>query len=147
MKYRSAAHAMPASSPRVLVVDDCGIMRDVLGMTLRRAGFIVQSASGGRSALELARSTHFDAVLADVNMPEMDGLAMLRALRELPRHLATPVIVLSSHDDPARRDEGLKLGATTWLTKPFTPESIVRVLRALTARVAEDVTQFQVASP
>ncbi|HZP12984.1 MAG TPA: response regulator [Nevskiaceae bacterium] len=121
----------------VLVVDDCGIMRDVLGMTLRRAGFNVLPASGGRSALEIARSRRLDAVLADVNMPEMDGLAMLRDLRQMPQHIATPVIVLSSHDDPARREEGLRLGATTWLTKPFTPEAIVRVLRALTMRATE----------
>ncbi len=120
----------------ILVVDDCGIMRDVLGMTLRRAGFTVLPASGGRSALNIARSQHVDAVLADINMPEMNGLAMLRALRELPNHIATPVVVISSHDDPASRDEGLKLGATVWLTKPFTPDAVVRVLRALTTRAA-----------
>jgi len=112
----------------VLTVDDSRTMRDMLALTLRSAGFKVSSANDGAAALELAQAEHFALVITDINMPVLDGLSLIRALRELPGYRHTPILTLTTEDSPAHRQAGRAAGATGWLVKPFDPAKLIEVI-------------------
>ena len=118
---------------RILTVDDSVAMRQMVEVTLASAGHQVSQAKDARQALELAGAQTFDLVIADVNMPEMDGLALVRELRAMPPYKHTPLLVLTTEASPERKNEGRAAGATGWLVKPFNPErllaTVARVLK------------------
>ena len=111
--------------PRILTVDDSVAMRQMVEVTLTSAGYDVKQAVNGQEALELAGSQTFDLVITDVNMPEMDGLTLVRHLRNLPNYKHTPLLVLTTEHAPERKVEGREAGATGWLVKPFNPERLL----------------------
>ncbi len=119
--------------PRILTVDDSVAMRQMVEVTLTSAGYDVQQAQNGREALEMAGTLSFDLVITDVNMPQMDGLTLVRNLRGLPSYRHTPLLVLTTENTPERKVEGREAGATGWLVKPFNPErllaTVARVLK------------------
>jgi two-component system chemotaxis response regulator CheY len=118
---------------RILAVDDSPSMRDMVRIALTGAGFHVEQASDGREALELARKSEFDLVLSDVNMPVMDGIELIRALRAESAYRHTPILMLTTESSAERKREGKDAGATGWIVKPFDPAQLVatmhRVLR------------------
>jgi adenylate cyclase len=105
----------------LLVVDDNATNRDLLSRQLARAGYLVQTAEGGRQAMELLATRPFDLVLLDVIMPEMDGLDVLRAVKSDPGLASVPVIMLSSLDDVESAIRCVEMGAEDFLSKPFHP--------------------------
>jgi len=117
----------------ILAVDDSPSMRDMVRIALTDAGFDLTQAATGREALDLARQTSFDLVLSDVNMPEMDGIELIRALRAESSYRNTPILMLTTESSPERKREGKEAGATGWIVKPFDPAQLVatmqRVLR------------------
>lgn len=114
--------------PVVLAVDDALTMRKLVSFTLRGAGYDVIEASDGLEALRVARSTRFDLVLSDVNMPGMDGIEFTRQFRALPGGRATPVLILTTESDPAKKNLARAAGATGWLVKPFQPDQLLAVV-------------------
>ena len=110
---------------RILTVDDSVSMRQMVEVTLTSAGYDVQQAENGREALDIAGTQSFDLVITDVNMPQMDGLALVRNLRGLPNYKHTPLLVLTTENTPERKMEGREAGATGWLVKPFNPERLL----------------------
>ena len=93
---------------RILAVDDSNSMREMVAFTLRSAGFDVAEAPDGAEALELARKEKFRLVLCDVNMPRMDGISLVKALRELPDYKFTPLLMLTTcllYTSPSPRDK------------------------------------------
>jgi len=118
---------------RILAVDDSPSMRDMVRIALSSAGFDVISAADGQEALDLARQSGFDLVLSDVNMPVMDGIELIRALRAEAGYRHTPILMLTTEAGPDRKKEGKEAGATGWIVKPFDPAQLVatmhRVLR------------------
>jgi two-component system chemotaxis response regulator CheY len=112
----------------VLAVDDSPSMRELVKSTLVRAGFDVQQAEDGAAALDLARKESFDLVLADVNMPNMDGISLIRALRAEPNYRHTPILMLTTESLPERKREGKAAGATGWIVKPFDPDQLIATL-------------------
>ena len=96
-------------------------------VTLLSAGYEVSQAKDGREALSLvqAQGGAFDLVITDVNMPEMDGLALVRELRNLPAYKHTPLLVLTTEANAERKNEGRQAGATGWLVKPFNPDRLL----------------------
>jgi two-component system chemotaxis response regulator CheY len=112
-------------SARVLVVDDSVAMRTVVGAALRGAGYEVVEAGDGAEALGQLGSQRIDLVISDVDMPVMDGLTLLRTLRQQPAHRCTPVLMLSSEDSPEAVRQGLSDGARAWLVKPFVPQRML----------------------
>ena len=114
---------------RILAVDDSASMRQMVGYTLRQAGFDVAEAEDGVAALALARSEKFGLVLCDVNMPNMDGITLVRELRQLPDYRFTPLLVLTTESGSDKKAEGKAAGATGWLVKPFNPEQLVATVQ------------------
>jgi two-component system chemotaxis response regulator CheY len=118
---------------RILAVDDSPSMRDMVRIALTSAGFDVISAGDGQEALAIARQSGFDLVLSDVNMPVMDGIELIRALRAESAYRHTPILMLTTEAGPDRKKEGKDAGATGWIVKPFDPAQLVatmhRVLR------------------
>jgi two-component system chemotaxis response regulator CheY len=100
-------------------------MRQMVGITLTGAGHEVQQAADGREALQIAERQTFDLVITDVNMPVMDGLTLVRHLRNLPSYRGVPLLVLTTEATTERKLEGKAAGATGWLVKPFNPDRLL----------------------
>lgn len=117
----------------ILAVDDSASMRQMVGLTLRTAGYEVVEAADGEAALAYAREHPVDLVLADVNMPKLDGIRLVAALRMLPAYQLTPLLLLTTESSPERKQQGKQAGATGWMVKPFNPDQLLATLeRVLT---------------
>ncbi len=112
-------------SKNILVVDDSASMRGMVTFTLKGAGFAVKEAEDGMAGLDAARGARYDLVLADVNMPRMDGISMVREIRTLPSYAGVPILMLTTESNPEKKQEGKAAGATGWLVKPFDPEQLL----------------------
>ena len=96
----------------ILAVDDSNSIRQMVSFTLKSAGHDVVEADNGNAALITAKSKKVDLVLTDVNMPQMDGVSLVRALRALPEYKYTPILVLTTEAGDAKKQEGEAAGAT-----------------------------------
>ena len=114
---------------RVLVVDDSTSTRKVEAFVLHEAGYEVVEAVDGNDALTKLSSTQVDLILTDLNMPEMDGIALIRAVRGGANHRLTPIIMITTESGDASKQQGKTAGATGWIVKPFKPEQLVAVLK------------------
>ncbi len=114
---------------KILTVDDSASMRGMVGFTLRGAGYEVTEAESGQLGLDAADEHAFDLVLADVNMPVMDGLRMVRELRTRPAYKGVPILMLTTESHGQRKLEGKAAGATGWLVKPFDPEQLLATVK------------------
>ena len=114
---------------KILAVDDSASMRGMVAFTLRGAGHEVTEAENGQLALDAARASRHDLVLADVNMPVMDGIAMVRELRALDAYKGVPILMLTTESHTERKMEGKAAGATGWLVKPFDPQKLQEVVK------------------
>jgi two-component system chemotaxis response regulator CheY len=113
---------------KILAVDDSKTMRDMVSLTLRNAGHDVAEAADGQQALTVLGSNRVDLVITDLNMPKMDGIALIKALRSHPVHRATPILILTTESDDAKKAEGKAAGATGWIVKPFEPQRLIEVV-------------------
>ena len=111
----------------ILAVDDSNTMRQMVAHVLRQRRYVVLEASDGETALALARTESVNAVLTDHNLPGMDGLDLVRALRALPQHEKTPIVVLTTERSEALRDAGRAAGANAWMVKPFDPDRLLDI--------------------
>lgn len=114
---------------KILAVDDSASMRGMVAFTLRGAGHEVAEAENGQLALDAASAGRFDLVLADVNMPVMDGIAMVRALRAKPEYQGVPILMLTTESHTEKKMEGKAAGATGWLVKPFDPDQLLATVK------------------
>src|SRR5205807_9437399 len=121
---------------RVLVVEDEEKMAGLLARGLREEGHAVDVAGRGEDALWMARAVPYDAIVLDVMLPGLDGLATCRELRETG--IWTPVLLLTARDGVEDRVAGLDIGADDYLVKPFSFSELVARLRALTRRGAPE---------
>jgi two-component system chemotaxis response regulator CheY len=112
----------------ILTVDDSVSMRQLVSLTLSDAGFDVIEAVDGRDALDKAQQAQADLVLTDVNMPNMDGIELIRNLRELPAYKFTPMLLLTTESADDKKAEGKAAGATGWIVKPFDPEQLIATI-------------------
>lgn len=115
-------------SKTILTVDDSTTMRQMIAFTLTQAGFTVLETADGQEALELARTKGADLVITDVNMPRMDGITLVRELRQLGTYKFTPILVLTTESTPEMKAKGKEAGATGWIVKPFSPEKLLETV-------------------
>jgi two-component system chemotaxis response regulator CheY len=113
----------------VLTVDDSASIRQMVAFTLKSAGYDVVEAVDGEDGLAKARSRVADLVLTDQNMPKMDGLSLIKALRALPDYRSKPILMLTTESSDAMKSAGRAAGATGWLVKPFDPQKLLEVVR------------------
>ena len=113
---------------RILTVDDSKTMRDMVSFTLKSAGFDVVEAEDGAKALDVLARTAVDAIITDINMPNMDGVTLVRRLRAQQRFKATPILILTTEGGDDKKAQGRSAGATGWIVKPFVPERLLQVL-------------------
>ena len=113
---------------KILAVDDSASMRGMVAFTLRGAGHEVSEAENGQLALDAARGSRFDLVLADVNMPLLDGISLIAQLRTLPDYRLTPLLLLTTESSPERKQQAKQAGATGWMVKPFEPNQLLSTL-------------------
>lgn len=120
----------------ILVVDDEEEIRSVLRLMLTRAGYDVREAEDGESALVAVQGKLPDLILLDVLMPGMDGFEVCRRVRAEAATSRIPILMLSAKTDARSREEGLRAGATAYLTKPFVPAELIRHVEAALDRTA-----------
>ncbi|WP_407049776.1 response regulator [Methyloraptor flagellatus] len=113
---------------RVLAVDDSKTMRDMVAFTLRGAGFDVLEAEDGVRALSVLSSQSVDLVITDINMPNMDGVTLVRQLRAKPNFKSTPILILTTEGGEDKKADGRAAGATGWIVKPFAPDKLLQVV-------------------
>ncbi len=113
----------------ILTVDDSRTMRDMLRLALSEAGHaVIQADDGVAGVAALDDIPRLDVIITDINMPRLDGYGFIDEVRRHARHRATPILVLSTESDPARKARAREAGATGWIVKPFDP---VRLLAAV----------------
>lgn len=115
----------------ILTVDDTASMRQMISFTLNDAGYDVSEAADGDEALEVARQEKFDAIIADINMPNMDGITLVRELRKLAEYKFTPILMLTTESQDSKRKEAKDAGATGWIVKPFNPEQLLNIVQSV----------------
>ena len=129
---------MSAARPKVLVCDDEPDIRMVVGLNLDLAGMDYEEAVSGSAALERLRAEHFDALVLDLMMPDVDGFAVLEHMQRYDITSDTVVVVLSAKGSPASAIEAMRMGAHSYLTKPFSPVSVAQLLDELIGMNPED---------
>ena len=113
----------------VLVVDDSPTMRQMVACTLTAAGFQVIEAEHGRDAVnKVTGGPKMDLVVTDLNMPEVDGIALIKELRNMPSFKFTPILMLTTVSSDEKKKAGKAAGATGWIVKPFNPELMLKVI-------------------
>jgi two-component system, chemotaxis family, chemotaxis protein CheY len=119
---------------RILAVDDSASMRQMVGLTLKSAGHDVVSAIDGVDGLaKAAVGAPVDLVITDVNMPNMDGITLVRELRRLPQYQGVPLLVLTTEASTEKKQEGRAAGATGWIVKPFDPDRLLATVQKVLA--------------
>ena len=114
----------------ILAVDDSASMRQMVRFTLSEEGYSVIEAADGREALsKLASPLHL--VITDLNMPNLDGIGLIRGIRANPACKAVPIVMLTTESQEVRKQEGRSAGATGWIVKPFTRQQLVAVVKRL----------------
>ncbi|MBV9076936.1 MAG: response regulator [Methylobacteriaceae bacterium] len=117
----------------VLTIDDSRTMRDMLRMTLAEAGYRVVQAVDGVHGLEMLENETPDVIITDINMPRLDGYGVIEGVRRDGRHRATPILVLTTETDSAKKDRARQAGATGWIVKPFDPNKLISAVRRVQA--------------
>jgi len=109
----------------ILIVDDFESSRNILGRTLKSAGYNVVVGDDGESALRLLNETTVDLIITDLNMPNMDGISLIKNVRSLTKYQFTPVILLTTNTKSEKKDLAKEAGATACLEKPFQVETLL----------------------
>lgn len=116
---------------RILAVDDSASVRQMVGFTLRKAGYEVVEAVDGKDGLGKVSSGKFDLIITDLNMPNMDGIEMMTAVRKLPGYSFIPMLMLTTESQAEKKDAGRKAGATGWIVKPFNSDQLIATMKKL----------------
>jgi len=115
----------------ILIVDDSATIRQVVGMTLKGAGYEVMEASDGKDALKKLDGKKISLIISDVNMPNMDGITFVKEAKKLASYKFTPIIMLTTESQDSKKQEGQAAGAKAWVVKPFQPEQMLAAVAKL----------------
>ena len=115
----------------ILIVDDSSSVRQVVTMSLRHAGYDVIEGVDGKDALSKLTGQKVHLIISDVNMPNMDGITFLKAVKQLPAYRFTPVIMLTTESEESKKREGQAAGAKAWVVKPFQPDQLIGAVQRL----------------
>lgn len=116
---------------QILAVDDSRTMRSMIQSTLAEAGITTHLAEDGVHGLEVLEGLEPDAIITDINMPNLDGFGFIDGVRAQDKHKTTPILVLTTESAPELKARARASGATGWVVKPFDPEKLVRALKMI----------------
>jgi len=116
---------------RALVVDDAVDVTDMLAVLLTNAGYNVSTACCAKDAIDLARKQHFDVIISDIGMPEMNGYELARTLRSLPGYEAIPMVAVTGYSMFDDRSRSLNAGFNDHVTKPIDPRPFLNLIEQL----------------
>ncbi len=115
----------------IMIVDDSASMRLVVGIALKGAGYEVIEGRDGKDALAKLTGQKVHLIISDVNMPNMDGIAFLKAVKQMAPYKFTPIIMLTTESAEEKKREGQAAGARAWVVKPFQPEHLIGAVQKL----------------
>jgi|ERR1700722_19734390 two-component system chemotaxis response regulator CheY len=115
----------------VMVVDDSASLRQVVGIALKGAGYDVLEGCDGQDALNKLTGQKVHLIISDVNMPNMDGISFVKAVKQMPNYKFTPIIMLTTESQEATKLQGQAAGAKAWVVKPFKPEQMLDAVSKL----------------
>ena len=113
----------------ILTVDDSASVRQMVAFTLRQGGYDIIEAVDGRDGLCKLAGAKCDMILTDLNMPNMDGISLIREVRKNASNGNLPIVMLTTESQDGRKQEGKTAGATGWIVKPFNPDQLLAVVR------------------
>jgi len=113
----------------ILTVDDSASIRQMVSFTLKEAGYEVVEAVDGKDGVAKATAGKVDMVITDLNMPNMDGLELIRNLRANASTKFVPIVMLTTESQDSKKQEGKAAGATGWIVKPFKPDQLLGVVK------------------
>ncbi len=113
----------------IMTVDDSASVRQMVSFTLKGAGYEVVEAGDGQDAVTKINGKAVHMVITDLNMPNLDGIGLIRALRGNPSCKFIPIVMLTTESQASKKEEGKAAGATGWITKPFKPEQLLAVVK------------------
>ena len=116
---------------RILIADDSKPIRQLLQFVLEGAGYRVDAACDGSEALTMAQNRHYDLVITDINMPNMNGIELIQALRQLNDYCGLPILTLTTEATSPVKQQGREAGATGWIVKPFIPKKLLDAVQRL----------------
>ena len=115
----------------ILIVDDSASVRQVVSISLKQAGYDVIEGVDGKDALKQLTGQKVHLIISDVNMPNMDGISLVKAVKQMPAYKFTPIVMLTTESQDAKKKEGQEAGAKAWVVKPFKPEQLLGVVQKL----------------
>jgi two-component system chemotaxis response regulator CheY len=115
----------------IMIVDDSASLRLVVSIALKGAGYSTIEASDGVDALKKLVGATVNLIISDVNMPNMDGISMVKEVKKLPAHKFTPIIMLTTESQADKKSEGQAAGARAWVVKPFQPQQMLAAVAKL----------------
>lgn len=115
----------------IMIIDDSATLRQVVAVTLKKAGYEVIEATDGKDALNKLTGQKVNLIICDVNMPNMDGITFLKEIKNKPNYKFTPIIMLTTESQEAKKQEGRAAGAKAWVVKPFKPEQMLAAIEKL----------------
>ncbi len=113
----------------IMVVDDSPSVRQMMAFTLENAGYEVVEAEDGKDALDKLSGLQVNMIVTDLNMPNVNGIELIRSVRSKSEHKYIPILVLTTESHDSRKQESREAGATGWITKPFNPEQLIGVIK------------------
>ncbi len=116
-------------SKSIMTVDDSNSVRQMVSFTLKKAGFEVLEAVDGKDAISQLSELPVQMVITDLNMPNVDGIELIRWLRAKADFKFIPIIMLTTESQESKKDEGKAVGATGWIVKPFQPDQLLAVVK------------------
>ena len=115
----------------IMIVDDSASLRQVVAISLKGAGYDVVEACDGKDALSKLDGRKLHLIISDVNMPNMDGISFVKAVKQLAAYRFTPIAMLTTETTDAKKKAGQEAGARAWVVKPFKPETLLGVVQKL----------------
>lgn len=116
-------------SKRIMTVDDSASVRQMVTFTLKGAGYEVVEAIDGKDALSKLQTNPVHMVITDLNMPNLDGIGLIKGVRANAAYKFIPIIMLTTESQDTKKQEGKSAGATGWIVKPFKPEQLITVIK------------------
>lgn len=116
-------------SKKIMTVDDSASVRQLVSFTLKQHGYEVSEAVNGSEALKKLKQGKIDLLITDINMPEMDGISLIKMVRDDPSYKFIPIIILTTESQTGKKEEAKAAGATGWIIKPFRPDQLVSAIR------------------